>query len=52
MALSIRSQIMAQLTAINPAKSSDAHQKRRQAGDRFSEYAGVIKSRDIQWYRE
>jgi hypothetical protein len=48
--LSVRSELMAQLTATNPAKSSDAHQRRRQAGDRFSEYSGVIGSRSMQWY--
>lgn len=51
MGLSVRSELMAQLTAINPAKSSDSHQKRRQAGDRFSEYSGAIKARSIQWYK-
>lgn len=52
MGFSVRSDLMAQLTAINPAKSSDSHQKRRQAGDRFSEYSGSIKARSIQWYRD
>lgn len=47
---SVRSELMVMLTATNPAKSSDAHQKRRQAGDRFSEYASTISSRKIQWY--
>lgn len=51
-ALSIRSEMMTMLTSINPAKSSDAHQKRRQTGDRFSEYAGTINSRKVQWYKE
>lgn len=45
-----RSEIMSQLTAINPAKSSNEHQKRRNPNDRFSEYASVISSRDVQWY--
>lgn len=49
---SVRSELMSQLTAINPAKSSDSHQKRRQEGDRFSEYSGVIQSRKVQWYKE
>lgn len=47
---SVRSELMVMLTATNPAKSSDAHQKRRQAGDRFCEYASTISSRKIQWY--
>ncbi|AZV00347.1 hypothetical protein [Paracoccus sulfuroxidans] len=51
-ALSIRSELMAMLTATNPAKSSDAHQKRRRAGDRFSEYASTINSRKMDWYKE
>lgn len=49
---SVRSEIMSMLTATNPAKSSDAHQKRRAAGDRFSEYASIIHSRKVQWYRD
>lgn len=50
-ALSVRSELMSMLTATNPAKSSDAHQKRRQAGDRFSEYASIIHSRKVQWFK-
>ncbi|MFD2175933.1 hypothetical protein ACFSM0_17720 [Rhodobacter lacus] len=50
-ALSIRSEIMTQLGQVNPAKSSDVHQKRRAAGDRFSEYAAVIGERKMQWYK-
>ena len=49
--LSIRSEIMSQLTAINPAKSSDAHQRRRNSADRFSEYSGKIGSRVLQWFK-
>lgn len=49
---SIRSELMVMLTATNPAKSSDAHQKRRAAGDRFSEYASTIGSRNVQWYKQ
>lgn len=49
--LSIRDEMLTQLSAINPAKSSDAHQKRRQAADAFSVYSGVIGDRDLQWYR-
>ncbi|MDQ7776930.1 MAG: hypothetical protein Q4615_14190 [Paracoccus aminovorans] len=49
---SVRSELMVQLTATNPAKSSDAHQKRRAAGDRFSEYASTIGSRNVQWYKQ
>lgn len=51
-AMTVRSELMAQLTAINPAKSSDSHQKRRQAGDRFSEYSGTVQARSVQWYRQ
>lgn len=50
--LTIRSDIMSQLTMVNPAKSSDSHQKRRQEGDDFSKYSGVIKARDLQWFKE
>lgn len=50
--LVLRSEIMSQLTMTNPAKSSDSHQKRRQSTDQFSRYSGVIKSRDIDWYKE
>ncbi|MEE2860837.1 MAG: hypothetical protein VYB46_08505 [Pseudomonadota bacterium] len=46
----VRSELMAQLTAINPAKSSDSHQKRRQAGDRFSEGSGTVQARKVQWF--
>ena len=49
--LSIRSEIMTQLQASNPAKSSDAHQRRRASADRFCEYAATIGSRDIQWFK-
>ena len=49
--LSVRSEIMWQLTATNPAKSSDSHQKRRRENDRFSEYAAVMGSRRLQWYQ-
>ena len=49
---SVRSELMVMLTATNPAKSSDAHQKRRAAGDRFSEYASTIGSRNVQWYKQ
>jgi hypothetical protein len=50
--LTVRSDLMAQLTASNPAKSSDSHQQRRQTGDRFSRYSGVISSRRVQWWRD
>ena len=46
----VRSEIMSQLTATNPAKSSNVHQKRRLSTDRFSEYASVISSREVTWY--
>lgn len=48
----VRSEIMSQLTATNPAKSSNVHQKRRLSNDRFCEYASVISSREIQWYKK
>lgn len=51
-ALSIRSEIMTQLGQVSPAKSSDAHQRRRLSADRFCEYSGIIGSRSIQWYRD
>lgn len=51
-ALTIRSELMAQLTSMNPAKSSDSHQKRRRAGDQFSKYSGSIKARNVQWYQQ
>lgn len=51
-ALSIRSEIMTQLGQTSPAKSSDAHQRRRLSTDRFCEYSGIIGSRDIQWYKK
>lgn len=50
-ALTVRSEIMTQLQAISPAQSSDAHQRRRVAGDRFCEYASTISSRNLQWYK-
>ncbi|PTV94927.1 hypothetical protein C8J27_106196 [Rhodobacter aestuarii] len=50
-ALSIRSEIMTQLGMSSPAKSSDAHQKRRAATDRFCEAAALIGARTIQWYK-
>lgn len=51
-ALTIRSEIMSQLTAINPAKSSDSHQRRRDPDDRFCEYSSTIKSRQVVLYKE
>ena len=50
--LSVRSEIMHQLTAINPAKSSDAHQRRRFAGDGFSRYSGIAREMKIKWYHK
>ena len=50
--LVVRSELMTQLLAPNPAKSSDSHQKRRQAGDRFSEYSGTVQARKVQWRRD
>lgn len=50
--LIIRSQLMTQLLAPNPAKSSDSHQKRRQAGDEFSKYSGTMQARKVQWRKD
>ncbi|MER5171583.1 hypothetical protein [Thioclava kandeliae] len=50
--LSIRSEIMTMLQQINPAKSSDQHQKRRASGDRFAEYASIIPSRELKFYEK
>jgi hypothetical protein len=50
--LIVRSELMTQLLAPNPAKSSDSHQKRRQAGDRFSEYSGAIGAKKTQWRKD
>lgn len=50
--LTIRSEIMSQLTSVNPVKSSDSHQNRRDPDDRFSEYGGTIRSRSVQWFVE
>jgi len=49
---SVRSELMVQLTATNPAKSSDAHQKRRAAGDQFCKYASTVGSRQVQWFKK
>lgn len=48
--LTIRSELMAQLTATNPAKSSHAHQQRRQAGDDFSKFASTVAARKLTWF--
>ena len=47
-----RDELMTQLLAPNPAKSSDSHQKRRQANDRFSEYSGTVQARKVQWRKD
>jgi hypothetical protein len=52
MGFTVRSELMSLLSQSSPAKSSDSHQKRRQAGDRFSEYSSVIRSRQIQWFQD
>nr|WP_319250508.1 hypothetical protein [uncultured Celeribacter sp.] len=49
--LTVRSEIMHQLTAVNPAKSSDAHQKRRLSRDRFCEYSSTVAGWKEQWYK-
>lgn len=48
----IRSELMAQLTAINPTKSSDEHQRRRLPNDSFCRYSGVISSREVRWFKD
>lgn len=50
--MEIRSELMTQLTAINPAKSSDEHQRRRDPLDGFSRYSGTVGMRNIKWYHE
>lgn len=50
--LIVRSELMTQLQSPNPAKSSDSHQKRRQAGDEFSKYSGAIAARKIHWRKD
>lgn len=50
--LIVRSELMTQLLAPNPAKSSDSHQKRRQAGDEFSKYSGTVQARKVQWRKD
>lgn len=50
--LIVRSELMTQLQSPNPAKSSDSHQKRRQAGDEFSKYSGAIATRKIHWRKD
>ncbi|WP_406720371.1 hypothetical protein RPE78_09155 [Thioclava litoralis] len=47
--LTIQSEIITQMRQINPAKSSDQHQKRRNSGDRFVEYASTVTSRQIKF---
>lgn len=49
---SVRSEMMVMLNATNPAKSSDAHQKRRAPGDEFCRYASTISSRNVQWFKQ
>ena len=50
--LIVRSELMTQLLALNPAKSSDSHQKRRQEGDEFSKYSGTVQARKVQWRKD
>lgn len=50
--INARSGIMHDLTATNPAKSSHAHQRRRNATDDFCKFSGVIGSRTIQGYNK
>lgn len=51
-ALTVRDELIAQLSAVNPAKSSHAHQISRQAGDLFCKYGSTVSSREVQWYKE
>ena len=50
--LSVRSELLAMLSATSPAKSSDQHQKRRAAGDEFCKYGSTVSSRQVQWYQQ
>lgn len=50
--VTVRSEILSQLTVTNPAKTSDAHQKRRRSDDDFCLYSGTIKARKIQWFTD
>lgn len=50
--ITIRSELMGQLLAINPAKSSDEHQRRRNPSDTFSKYSAAIRTREVQWYKD
>ncbi|RRH71990.1 hypothetical protein [Falsigemmobacter faecalis] len=50
--ITIRSELMTQLLAINPAKSSDEHQRRRSLLDTFSRYSASIRSRSVQWFKD
>lgn len=50
--LSVRSEIMTQLQQTNPAKSSDAHQRRRAPDDAFGQYASTVSSRALKWYEK
>lgn len=49
--VSLRSELMVALGRKNPAKSSDAHQKRRRSTDTFSQYSGVVESFTFSWYK-
>lgn len=49
---SVRSELMTMLTATNPAKSSDAQQKRRLAGDEFSKFSSTVAIWAVQWYKQ
>ena len=50
--LSVRSELMAQLMRSNSARSSDSHQRRRQANDSFSQFSGIVDSWKVQWYKK
>jgi len=50
--ITVRSELMAQLLAINPARSSDEHQRRRSISDTFCRFSATIRTRSVQWYKE
>lgn len=50
--IQVRSELIGQMLAINPAKSSDEHQRRRNANDSFSVHSGTISARKITWYKD
>ncbi|MCE8421539.1 hypothetical protein LZ190_23305, partial [Rhodovulum sulfidophilum] len=49
--LTVRDELLVQLSAVNPATSSNAHQRGRNASDDFCKYASTVSSREVQWYK-